>query len=134
MKKIILPSILILSLSSCATMFGGSKYIAQIQPSDPSSEVFIGGESFGTGNVEVLRKRNKPLEVELRSPDGKTSRKIFENEVRIGTGILSFLSWGFAGPLLDLGTGAIYRPDIEPKSVSRLSTKKYLFEVESPQE
>lgn len=123
---------LLLVMSSCATMFGGSKYVAQIQPSSPDSEVFINDESYGTGDIEVKRKRNKELEVKLVSPQGESVTKTYEKEVRVGTGILSFLSWGFAGPLLDLGTGAIFRPDTDSRDVTRVSTKKYRFNVTSP--
>ena len=43
-----------LIFSSCAVMFGGSKYNAQIELSDPEAEIYINGIKRGTGNATIL--------------------------------------------------------------------------------
>lgn len=123
---------IIVLTTSCATIFGGSKYKGTIVPSDPTSEVIIDGDSYGTGTVDFVHKRSKTVDVTLVSNTGESVTKTYDKEVRVGSGILSFLSWGFAGPLLDLGTGAIFRPDTDSRDVKKLSTKKFQFNITSP--
>jgi hypothetical protein len=137
MKKRISIVALLLSmtvlLNSCGVMFGGSKYQGTIIAKDhPNAEIFVDGKKLGNGQATALFPRNKELTVELKEPGCETKTQTFNKSFRTGNFILSVVSWGLVGIIVDIATGASYKPDHHNPSVKKENTKDYTFTVDAP--
>lgn len=120
--------------SSCGVMFGGSKYVGVIQTRNhPDADIYVGGRKLGTGSATSLFPRNKELVVELKQEGCETHTRTFDKSFRTGNFILSVLMWGLVGAIVDLGTGAAYKPETnsDPDVVQK-STKNFYFTVDYP--
>lgn len=135
MKKIILfvGLITITSLlSSCGVMFGGSKYNENIKVLEhPKAEIFANGEKIGVGEVTKSFKRNNDLKIEVKQDGCEPKTQNFPNIFRTGNFILSVVSWGIPGIVVDLASGAAYKPDHKDNnSVEKISTKEFNFNID----
>jgi hypothetical protein len=132
MKSTLLIISLSLIFSSCGVIFGGSKYQAIIHATDhPNADIYVNGRKVGQGKVKTLYKRNRPLTVELRQAGCDPQTMTFENKFRTGNFILSFLSWGLVGLVVDLATGSCYKPDHKnDPSIKKLDYDYYRFNVD----
>lgn len=135
MKKAILLAGLItftFSLSSCGVIFGGSRYNADIKVLDhPEAQIFANGEKIGVGEVTKSFKRNKELKIEVKQDGCEPKLQNFDNSFRTGNFILSVITWGIPGIIVDLASGASYKPDYKHnKSVEKVSTKDYKFNID----
>lgn len=114
-------------------MFGGSKYQGTIIAKDhPKADIYVDGKKMGTGQATALFPRNKELTVELREEGCETKKQTFGKAFRTGNFILSIVSWGLLGLVVDLSTGASYKPDHKNPAVKKDSTKDFTFTVEGP--
>lgn len=137
MKKISIVALLLsmtVLLNSCGVMFGGSKYNGTITVKDhPNAEIYVNGKKLGNGTATSLFPRNKVLAVEVRESGCETKTQTFNNAFRTGNFILSAFSWGLLGILVDLATGASFKPDHKSNpSVKKESTKDFTFTVDGP--
>ena len=137
MKKRISFVALLLSmtviLNSCGVMFGGSKYQGTIIAKyHPNAEIFVDVKKLGNGQATALFPRNKELTVELKEPGCETKTQTFNKSFRTGNFILSIVSWGLVGIIVDIATGASYKPDHHNPSVKKENTKDYTFTVDAP--
>jgi hypothetical protein len=136
MKKRISTVALLLSMTvlfnSCGVMFGGSKYQGTIIAKDhPNAEIYANGKKLGTGQATALFPREKDLTVELREPGCETKTQTFGTSFRTGNFILSVVSWGLFS-LIDIGTGASYKPDRKNPAIKQDNTKDFTFTVDGP--
>lgn len=136
MKKKISILALLLSmtvlLNSCGVIFGGSKYQGTIIAKDhPNAEIYVNGKKMGNGQVSGLFPREKALKVELKETGCETKTQTFGTSFRTGNFILSVVSWGILS-LIDLGTGASYKPDRKDPAIKQESTKDFTFTVDGP--
>jgi hypothetical protein len=118
--------------SSCGVMFGGSRYSGSIAVKDhPNASIAVNGNVIGKGTAVGSFKRDKPLTVTISEPGCKEETKTFDNTFRTGNFILSVVSWGLIGIIVDLGTGAAYKPDHthDPK-IEQMSSKNFVFNVD----
>lgn len=143
MKRILIslcPAIVALFvLSSCATLFGGSHYVAKVTvPSHPDAVIAVNGAIKGKGevNVDVKRRDADKLSIQIEEPGCEPELFSFYNK--------TFRGWTFAGSLLFL-TGAIgsipipwgilvdgisgawWKPDINERYVSRQGYDHYTY-------
>jgi hypothetical protein len=137
MKKISIVALLLsmtILLNSCGVMFGGSKYNGTITVKDhPNAEIYVNGKKLGNGTATSLFPRNKVLAVEVRESGCETKTQTFNNVFRTGNFILSAFSWGLLGILVDIATGASFKPDHKSNpSVKKESTKDFTFTVDAP--
>lgn len=135
MKTKILSLIILCSVcSSCGVMFGGSKFSGSIIAKDhPDAQIYVNGNNIGRGAAIGLYPRNQPLTVELRQEGCANKTETFNNTFRAGNFILSLISWGLVGILIDIGTGASYKPDhLHNPSVEQMSVKNFTFNVAYP--
>lgn len=137
MKKISIVALLLsmtILFNSCGVMFGGSKYNGTITVKDhPNAEIYVNGKKLGNGTATSLFPRNKDLAVEVRESGCETKTQTFNNAFRTGNFILSVVSWGLLGILVDLGTGASFKPDHNSNpNVKKESTKDFTFTVDAP--
>ena len=120
-------------LNSCGVMFGGSKYQATIIAKDhPNAEIYVNGKKLGNGQATALFPREKNLIVELKEPGCETKTQTFGTSFRTGNFILSVFTWGLIGLLIDLGTGASYKPDRKNPAIEKKSDKEFTFTVDAP--
>lgn len=113
-------------------MFGGSKYSGTIVVKDhPEADIYVHGNRIGTGSAIGLYPRNRPLVVEVQQEGCETKTQHFDNTFRTGNFIASLVMWGIVGILVDLGTGASYKPDhVSDPAIQRLSDRNYTFTVD----
>ncbi len=136
MKKRVFTVALLLSIAvlfnSCGVMFGGSKYQGTIIAKDhPNAEIYANGKKIGVGQATALFPREKDLKVELKEAGCETKTQTFGTSFRTGNFILSVFSWGIFS-LIDLGTGASYKPDRKNPAIQKTSTKDFTFTVDGP--
>ncbi len=111
MNKQVLSTTLMAALflfSSCAAMFRTSSYTATIETGDPSVKIYSRGELIGTGKVTKTFKRKNDLSITLKKDGCEDVVRNFDK--KFGIGYVLF-NWGLAGLVIDIATGAIYKPD-----------------------
>jgi len=121
-----------IAFSSCGVMFGGSRYNAQIVVKNhPDAIITANGNEIGKGAALGSFKRNTPLTIQVEEDGCKSKSQTFDNTLRGGNLALSFLMWGLVGVVIDLGTGASYKPDHHHhKEVTRTDEKNFLFTID----
>jgi len=129
---LLIYSLLAIILSSCGVMFGGSKFSGSIIAKDHSNaQIYVNGNKIGQGTAIGLLPRNRPLTVELKQEGCEPKTQTFDNTFRGGNFFLSLITWGLVGILVDLGTGAVYKPDHKSNpAIEKLSTKNFVFTVD----
>ena len=115
--------------ASCGVIFGGSKYSASIMAKNhPNAEIYVDGKKIGKGTGVGLYPRNKPLTVELKQEGCEPKTETFNHSFRTGNFILSCISWGLIGLIVDLSSGAAFKPDVKANpSIQQLNTKSFVF-------
>ena len=68
----------------------------------------------------------------MKEPGCETKTQTFNKSFRTGNFILSIVSWGLVGIIVDIATGASYKPDHHNPSVKKENTKDYTFTVDAP--
>lgn len=118
--------------SSCGVMFGGSKFIGSVIVKDhPDAKIYVNGASVGQGTAIGRYPRNKPLIVELKQEGCEPKTETFYNTFRTGSFIMTFLTWGLLGALVDVATGASYKPDHKfNPAIEKLDMKNFVFTVD----
>jgi hypothetical protein len=135
MKKISIIALLLsmtILLNSCGVMFGGSKYQGTIVAKDhPNAEIYANGKKLGNGTATALFKRDQPLVIEVKQEGCETKAQTFEKTFRTGNFILSVFSFGLIGLVVDLGTGASYKPNHKKNpEIEKVSDKDYTFNID----
>jgi hypothetical protein len=136
MKKSIASLLILIVFSylftSCGVIFGGSKYSASIMAKDhPNAEIYVDGKKIGKGTGVGLYPRNEPLTVELKQDGCESKTETFNHSFRTGNFILSCFSWGLVGLIVDLSSGAAFKPDHKANpSIQKLNTKSFVFMVD----
>jgi hypothetical protein len=131
-KTIAIVTLLSFTLSSCGVIFGGSKFSGSIIAKDhPNAQIFVNGNKIGQGSAIGLFKRNRPLTVELKQEGCEPKSQTFDNTFRGGNFVLSLITWGLLGAVIDLGTGASYKPDHRhDHAIQKMSDKNFAFTVD----
>jgi hypothetical protein len=129
---LLIVPVLCLVGSSCGVMFGGSKFSASIIAKDhPNAEIYVDGKKIGKGTGIGLYRRNRPLTIELKQEGCEPKTETFNNTFRTGNFILSCISWGLTGLIIDLGTGAAFKPDhIGNPAIQRMDSRNFVFMVD----
>jgi hypothetical protein len=134
MKRSTLMGIVILGIAilmnSCATIFGGTKYVAHVTPSNKQADVYMNDIKYGTGDTKIKVKRSNNLNLTLKAEVCDDLDKMYVKEARIPIVILSFLSWGLLGIIVDFADGAAYKPDVDIPGVQKIDDKNYKFIVD----
>jgi hypothetical protein len=132
MNLLTLTALASFTLSSCGVMFGGSKYEATVIAKDhPNADIYVNGNKIGKGTASGLYRRHAKLQVELKQDGCQPKAQTFDYGFRAGNFVLSILSWGVAGMVVDFATGACYKPDHRTNpAIKRIDTKNYTFTVD----
>ena len=121
---------MIIFFNSCGLMFGGSKYMGKIEVKNkPNAEIVWNGNTIGKGSAEFLFPRQENLRLEIKQEGCPTKNVVFPNKFRTGNFILSVVSWSLLGGVLDLATGAAYKPDNDIPGVIQNNTKSFAFNI-----
>lgn len=131
-------------VSSCATIVGGAKYVAEVQvPDFPNANIKYQGTSRGMGvaTFKVPRAEANNFSVTIdhegcRTQTTKFTKKTFRGWAFTGTllgwtgfiqGIPVPIPWGI---LVDGSTGALWKPDINEEGVSKKDYDHYVYRID----
>ena len=130
------------SFSSCATIFGGSKYHAKVQVPDYSdAKIEYQGSYKGSGEASFKAKRkdadNFSVTVKKEGCENQTknfTQKSFRGWAFAGT-LVGWTSWYAGLPLpwgvgLDAITGAWWKPDISERGVTKQDYNHYIYQID----
>ncbi len=128
-------------LSSCATIIGGSRYNAHIIVLDrPNAKIVYQGNVYGTGNATIKVSRQQASMFSFSVKEEGCAEQKFTYQKRsfrwwalVGT-VIGFtatpngvpLPWGLG---VDLLTGALWKPDVTEKGLSKINYKNFKYEV-----
>lgn len=134
--------LVITTLSSCATIIGGSKYNAKVIVRDHrNASIEYEGQRIGTGEGSVKIPRKDANKVVFRiSEEGCETQTTQFNQRR-------FRAWSFVGTLLgwtgvingipvpwgiivDGATGSWWKPDINEKGVIKIDHNHFLYNID----
>lgn len=143
MKKSIFIIPIILScyfLSSCATIFGGSQYYAQVVIKDrPNAKIYKNGVYIGTGKGYAMIKRNVANQVHFSIEEEGYQKEFrsFNNKIFRGWSLAGSLAtiiplWPVAAiaTIVDASTGAWWKPDINERGVIKTDFRHYNYVLE----
>jgi len=119
-------------MSSCGVIFGGAKYSGSIIAKDHSdAKIYVNGNKVGEGTSIGLYPRNRPLTVQLKQDGCEDKTVTFDNTFRGGNFVLSLITWGLVGVIVDLATGASYKPDHKSNpAIQKTDMKNFVFTVD----
>jgi len=127
--------------SSCATIIGGSRYYAHVfVENHPNASISYKGVSGGYGSAVFKVPRSEANRFTITVSEENCEKQNFTFKQR------KIRGWALAGTLLgwtsiiggipvpiglffDLGTGALWRPDIAEKGVSKIDIKNYNYVI-----
>jgi hypothetical protein len=144
MEKIIRFSIIIscVIVSGCATIVGGSKYNAHVIINNkPNAKIFYQGEMKGYGDATFKVSRKKANEFSVTVEEGYFAKETFDyrsRKIRGGALVGTILGWTATigvipfpgGLLLDFATGALWKPNVKEKGVTKLDYKNFKYLIE----
>jgi hypothetical protein len=128
--------------SSCATIAGGSKYYAHVTVNKyPHASIYYKNElkGYGSAAFKVPRPEANAFSVTVKQENCEDQSFKFTER--------SFRGWAFAGTIVtwtgviqgiplpwgvvvDLSTGALWKPDIMEKGVSKIDYKNFGYFIE----
>jgi hypothetical protein len=128
--------------TSCATIVGGSKYNAHVEVTGrPNAKIYYNGNLKGSGNATFKVRRNEANKFTFTVlEDGCNEQKYnFTSHTFRGWALAgSIISWTSStgtgiplpfGVIVDLATGAYWKPDVKEKGVSKQNYKNFKYTV-----
>lgn len=128
-------------LANCGTIVGGSRYNARIVVTDrPTAKIVYRGEVKGVGSAAVKVKRNEANRFSFTVQEEGCEAQKFDyvsRKFRGGALVGTLVAWtGFVegvplpwGLVIDLATGALWKPDTMEKGVFKEDYKNFLYQV-----
>jgi hypothetical protein len=128
-------------LSSCGTIFGGSKYDAQvIVLNQPTADIVYRGEKVGTGSAFIIVKRKNAnkftFTVQKKGCEPQTynyTRRAFRGWAFSGSvftwllfPILSYIPYSVG---VDFATGGLWKPSVREQGIVKLDSKNFKYVV-----
>ncbi|MBN2614546.1 MAG: hypothetical protein JXR71_02525 [Bacteroidales bacterium] len=140
---LLMTVLFISTFSSCATIFGGSKYWAKVQvPDHPNAKIEYNGVYQGTGEASFMVKRKDADKVSVTVKEKGCTEQTSQFKQR------TFRGWSFVGSLvcwtgmvpgtpiplpwgiaIDGATGAWWKPDVNEKGVMKQDYKHYIYQI-----
>lgn len=139
-KTLLLVACVPFLFSSCATIFGGSNYVAHVTVVDnPKANIIYKGKDLGNGQVKFKVPRKESDKFSFMVKEEGCQEQVFKYINR------TFRGWALAGSLVtfttyfipfggivDLANGAYWKPDIFEKGVSKIDYNNYTYSVYYP--
>lgn len=143
-KRFLMIVTIMFSLSNCATIVGGSQYIASVEVDDhPKAKIYYNNHFQGTGvaKFKVKRVEANNFVFEVKQDGCPTQSYSFvSRKFRTGAFVCSLLFWSFSptgapfpipiGGVVDLATGAVWKPDNTEFGVTKLDYKNFKYTVD----
>lgn len=104
-----------LQLSSCATIFSGTRDEVEIRTSDPDAELVIDGKSHGCGTQTIELERDKDHIIEVIPTKGDSRRVNLNPKFNILIIFNAIIPGGAVASFIDWMTGSAF--DLEPDCV-----------------
>ncbi len=108
--KILATALICVYLTSCATLFKGTKQEVSINSEPQKAEVYVNGQLMGETPIALKLETKKTYSVEFRKEGYKSKTYQITNHVGAGWIILDVLA-GLVGVIVDAATGAWYSLD-----------------------
>lgn len=132
--------------SSCATIVGGSRYVAHVVVVDkPSATIVVDGEEKGHGSATFLVKRNVADKLSIVVRQEGCAEQTFRyttKEFRGGAFFGTIVGWTGVyassdgtwiplpfGVVVDLATGAVWKPNVMEKGVTKEDYKNFRYTI-----
>lgn len=128
--------------SSCATIFGGSRYNAHVTVEDhPNATISYNGSVRGKGyaTIKVKRKDANKLSFVVKEPGCEPLKvEYLTRSFRTWAFIGTMFGWtgavnGFPVPFgaaVDLATGAVWKPNVREKGIKKDDYKNFNYQIE----
>ena len=105
MKKIVFSTIIVISMSSCALVFQGSRKSIPINSMTSGSQIYVNGELKGTDAINIKLRRDSDHTIMIKKEGYKTQTVQIQKHTQAGWVVFDALfNWG--GFLTDPTTGA----------------------------
>ena len=134
MRRILSLMTIALLSQSCAVMFSGTAYTANVSATKPNSEIYINGKMKGTDNVTVRQKRNREMQIEVKNSDVTTDFTVYKS-IKWGSQVANILNWWSyipIGTIIDVATGAVWQPDHKDvPEVTKITNKVFDIEIDN---
>ena len=102
-------------LSSCSTIFQGSKQKITIQSLTKGAKIYVNGEDVGKDNYQTRLNRNRNHAIVFKKEGFETKIVYLEKQTQVGfvvaDVILAFTGWGIGFIIVDAATGSWHRFD-----------------------
>lgn len=140
--QVLAAFLLAATLSSCATLIGGSKYTASVEVDDnPQAKIYYKDKYQGTGIAKMQINRSEANKVVFTVKQEGCEDQSFNfssRKFRGGGFVCSILFWsintgGFPLPVggaIDVATGAIWKPDNTEFGVTKQNYKNFKYTVD----
>ena len=133
---------ILLGLSRCGTIVGGSAYYARvIVPNHPNAVIKYEGLAQGSGTAIVKVKRSKANSLSLSVKEEGYDEQVFPFKQR------TFRGWAFIGTIVtwtgmvsgiplpwglvvDLSDGSLWKPNLLEKGVAKMDHKNYIYTLD----
>lgn len=137
MKHLVIIIGVALLSQSCATMFSGTNYTANIRAVEPGSEIYVDGKSKGTDKVTVRYSRKKDMHIEVKNQNSTTEFDVLRT-VKWGSQVANLLNWVYfipLGTIVDAASGAIWQPEHkEIPEVVKVDDKIFNITIDNSEE
>lgn len=119
-------------LQGCGVLFGGTHFNGEVVVrNNPSVNIRVEDRFVGRGTALGRFSRGRPLKVQLQQEGCEPQQVVFPNRVRTANFLLSFLTWSVLGAVVDVVSGASYKPDHKNNpNVTRENYKTFVFVVD----
>lgn len=112
MKKVILFTAAAMMMTSCATVFQGSRQEVQIQAEPSTAKIYVDGGMEGKGNVTVNLKRNQNHTIRVEADGYDTEHRKIRKKAQAGfiiADILFIYPSALTSIIVDAATGAWHK-------------------------
>ena len=142
MKKILYFVVLFAAfsfLTSCATICGGNKYWAHVEvPDHPNASIKCNNEVKGKGSATFKVKRTQAKKLSIMVKDEGCDEQTFnytKNTFRGWAFVGTIVTWTGSyyipfGLIVDLANGALVKPNVKEKGVSKIDYKNFKYTLE----
>jgi hypothetical protein len=127
-RNVVAVIVLAVLSQSCASMFSGTMYTANVSATKPNSEIYINGKLKGTDKVTVRQNRKTEMQIEVKN-QGQTEDFTVYKSIKWGSQVANLLNWVYfvpVGTIVDAATGAVWQPEHKDvPEVTKVNNKNF---------